>query len=80
MNSNQTINNFDEIDKNLISYPTSLIHMNIRSLRKNFIPFLTHIKNITNKIHLIILTETNITDEENNLYVLYKWLQRYLSE
>lgn len=79
MNSNQTINNFDEIDKNLISYPTSLIHMNIRSLRKNFIPFLTHIKNITNKIHLIILTETNITDEENNLYCISGYNATFLN-
>lgn len=67
----KTINNFDEIDECHMNYHTSLIHMNIRSPRKNFITFLTQINNILNKIHLIILTETNITDDENQFYSIH---------
>lgn len=80
MNQSKTIiNNFNEIDKNLLNYPITLIHMNIRSLRKHFVTFLTHIKNIKHKTQLIILTETNISDEENNLYQIHGYSATFLN-
>lgn len=42
--------------------------MNIRSLRLNFNSFLASIHNIINKINFIVLVETNITDNENNIF------------
>lgn len=64
----EIINNFNEINENYLDYPLTFIHMNIRSLRKNFLTFLVQIKKIINKIHLLILTETNITNNENQYY------------
>lgn len=66
--TNPTIDSFYQIDANLLSYPVSLIYMNIRSLRKNFTQLLADIHKIINKIHIIILVETNITDNENRFY------------
>lgn len=71
MNSiNKIFSNFEEININHMNSQLSFIHMNIRSLRKNFLPLISHIHNITNKIHMIILTETNITDDENQFFVI----------
>lgn len=64
----QTLNNFSDINKEFLSYPKTLICMNIRSLRLNFTTFLSTINNILNTIKIIILVETNITDEENTFY------------
>lgn len=63
-----TIEHFNQIEPNLLSYPYTTLFMNIRSLRINFIPFVASIHNIINKINFIALAETNITDDENNLY------------
>lgn len=67
-NKQQTLSNFNEINKNLLSHPLSLIYMNIRSLRLNFNTFLVSIAKIINKIKIIILVETNISNNENNIY------------
>ena len=64
----QTISLFNEIDTKYLSYPVSLIYMNIRSLRLNFSSFLVSINKIINKIKLIVLVETNISNNENNIY------------
>lgn len=62
------VNNFNELNINKLNSQLSFIHLNIRSLRKNFTTFISQINSIISKTHLIFLTETNITDEENNLY------------
>lgn len=67
-NKTQTINNFNEIKTDFLSYPETLIYMNIRSLRLNFTYFLATINNIIHKIKFIVLVETNISDNENNFY------------
>lgn len=64
----EILNNFNEIDKYFPSNSITLIHMNIRSLRKNFIPLIAQIKHIMQKTHLLILTETNISDDESRFY------------
>lgn len=80
MNStNQILSNFNEISPKYLNSKLSYIHMNIRSLRKNFTPLISHIHNITNKIHLIILTETNITDDETQLYNLHGYNSIFLN-
>lgn len=80
MNSdNKTFFNFNEIKINEISCQLSLIHMNIRSLRKNFVTLLSHINQIQNKISLLILTETNITDNENDLYKIHGFNALFLN-
>lgn len=63
-----TINNFNQINRTFLSYPLSLIFMNIRSLRSHFSVFLASIHHIINEIKVIILAETNISDDENGLY------------
>lgn len=67
-NIKQTLNNFNEINKQTLCYPISLIYLNIRSLRLNFNTLLVSIKNIIEKIKIRVLVETNITDDENNFY------------
>lgn len=69
MNDNEHyLENFNKIDKKLLSYPLSLIFMNIRSMRLNFSIFLATINKIINPIKIIVLVETNITDQENRFY------------
>lgn len=69
MNNNTNIlANFNQIDKQYLSYSKSLVYLNIRSLRLNFSSFLVAIHNIINKIEIIILVETNINDHENCLF------------
>lgn len=72
MDNTKTIilDNFDQIEQKFLNYPSSFIFMNIRSLRKNFIPLLAAIDKILHKIKIIILVETNITDTENNFYTI----------
>lgn len=67
-NTEQYFENFNKIDKKLLSYPTSLVYMNIRSLRLNFSTFLASINKLINQINIIVLVETNITDQENRFY------------
>ena len=67
-NKKQTLKNFNEINKQSLSYPISLIYLNIRSLRLHFNSFLVSVNNIISQIKFIILVETNITDAENNFY------------
>lgn len=66
----KTIDNFNSLNADILSYPFSLIFMNIRSLRTNFNSFMASIYNIIDKIKIIILVETNINDNENNFYVI----------
>lgn len=66
----EILNSFNDINMNYMNYNMSVIHLNIRSLRKNFLPFLTNISKIINKIQLIVLTETNICDDENQYYFI----------
>lgn len=80
MNSNKKhINNFNELNIKKVNCDLSFIHLNIRSLRKNFTTFISQINNIINKIHLIILTETNIVDDENNFYSLHGFNSTFLN-
>lgn len=65
---NQIFNNFNEINDNELTQNISILCMNIRSIRKNFTEFLIWTKNIINKIKIIVLTETNINDNENQFY------------
>lgn len=67
-NKSQTLNHFNQINNQYLSYPTSLIYTNIRSLRLNFNSFILSLNQIINKIKFIILVETNISDSENSLY------------
>ena len=53
--------------------------MNIRSLRKHFQTFLTTINNIIEKIQLIVLIETNITDDENCFYNIHGFNSTFLN-
>ena len=69
-NSAKTLLNFDQCDKTIINNNLTIIFLNIRSLRKNFIHLLASINNILNNIKIIILVETNIADEENNYYLI----------
>lgn len=66
----EILNSFNDINMNYMNYNMSVIHLNIRSLRKNFLPFLINISKIINKIQLIVLTETNICDDENQYYFI----------
>lgn len=45
-----------------------MIYMNIRSLRLNFTPLVASLHKIINNINLILLVETNITNEEQHTY------------
>lgn len=65
---NITLNSFNQINQQLLSYPVSVAYMNIRSLRTGFTSLLTTINNTINKLTIIVLVETNITDNENDLY------------
>lgn len=67
-NQKQALSFYSEIDTKYLNYPFSLIYMNIRSLRLNFTTFLVSINKIINTIKFIILIETNITNNENNMY------------
>lgn len=67
-NQKQALSFYSEIDTKYLNYPFSLIYMNIRSLRLNFTTFLVSINKIINTIKFIILVETNITNNENNMY------------
>lgn len=65
----EILTNFNEIKPNYLDFSLSVVkHLNIRSLRKCFLTFLANINSIINKIQIIILCETNIADEENELY------------
>lgn len=64
----KTIEHFNQVEDKLLSYPNTILFMNIRSLRLNFTPFVASIHNIIDKINFIALAETNITNDENNLY------------
>lgn len=68
MNSNKiTIaDNFQTVNVNSDQF--SCIYLNIRSLKTNFFPFLTSINKILNAIKMIILVETNISDEEQPFF------------
>ena len=68
MNPITKVENFNQIEKNLLSYPNTILFINIRSLRLNFTSFLASIHKIVNKINFIALVETNITDDETNIY------------
>lgn len=69
--NNITFNNkdtFSEIKNIITIYPISTILLNIRSLRKNFHTFLTTIHSVIDQIKIIVLVETNITDDECSFY------------
>lgn len=51
------VNNFNELNINKLNSQLSFIHLNIRSLRKNFTTFISQINSIISKTHLIFLTE-----------------------
>lgn len=55
----QKLDNFNEINIDYLSYPLSLIYLNIRSLRTNFTSFLATLHNILPHINIISLVETN---------------------
>lgn len=79
MNHINIFENFNEIDKFILSYPNSILYMNIRSLRLNFSPLLASIHNIVNNIDFIILSKTNITNDENNLFMLNGFNSHFLN-
>jgi len=53
------------------------VYLNIRSLRKNFDNLLVTINPIIKTIDLIILVETNITNEENSLYQIEGFVSEF---
>ena len=53
--------------------------MNIRSLRLNFTPLLASIHNNINNTDFIILSETNIADDENNFFTLNGFNSHFLN-
>lgn len=72
VNPSQTYANFhslkDVLGKKESNIKLSIISLNIRSLRKNFDSLLASLSSIINFIDVIILTETNITEDENTYY------------
>lgn len=79
MNNQNNLQNFNLINDKLLNFPLSLIYMNIRSLRKNFNTFIAHIHKIIHFIKVIILVETNITDNENNFYSIKNFNSIFLN-
>ena len=77
------VNDVPNVDCNLDSYDflgivhnfkninMSLIMVNIRSCRSNFDPFVIFLKNIDFKFNIIILTETWVPVECEEMYVIY---------
>lgn len=70
INPSKSYANFRLIKNSLSNSALSGVYLNIRSLRKNFNNFIASINPIMNKIDLIILVETNITDNETSLYTI----------
>lgn len=70
MNQNKIsiVENFNQINKSLLSYPTTILYMNIRSLRLNFTPLLASLHSIIKYINFIVLVETNITNDEQHAF------------
>ena len=54
-NKIQTLDNFNKIDKQCLSYLTSIIYTNIRSLRLNLSSFIVSINQIINNVKYIAL-------------------------
>lgn len=59
---------FNQIKKYIENKQLVCVYLNIRSLRKNFNNFLIEIKEILDEIDIIILVETNISDDERDFY------------
>lgn len=59
--------------------PMSIICQNIRSCKSNFNTFLTEIKNHMKTSNLIILTETNLKNEENALFFINNYNAEYVN-
>lgn len=78
-NKTKTLSNFMKINEKHLNYPVSLIYMNIRSLRLNFTSLLVSINKIINKLKFIVLVETNISDNENNMYNIPGFNSLYLN-
>ena len=57
----------------------SIIYLNIRSLRKNFDQLIVSLNDILENIDVIILVETNISDEENDLYKINGFKSDFLN-
>lgn len=68
--NNQILSSPCDIAQTYYTYPMSVIYMNIRSLRLNFSNFLATIGKIIQDIKIIVLVETNITNDENSLYTI----------
>lgn len=68
MSTNKTTvaDNFQNIYSKIDQF--SCIFLNIRSLRTNFFPFLAAINHLLDSIQIIILVETNISDEEEKFF------------
>lgn len=66
----EILTNFNEIKPIYLNFSLSLVCLNIRSLRKNFLTFLANMNNIITRVHIIILCETNIVNEENSFYTI----------
>lgn len=64
----RVLNNFDEVEDTFLKAQLSLVHLNIRSLRKNFVTLMSLMKKTINKLQILILTETNISDAETQYY------------
>lgn len=65
-----TFPNFNSLNDSLNNKFLNLVHLNIRSLRTNFLDFVISIKPIIDLIDVIVLVETNICPEESDLYMI----------
>lgn len=75
----ETFDSFNQIGSEPLSYPISVVFLNIRSLRTNFNSFLASINNIINRIKIIVLVETNINDNESPFYGINGFTATFLN-
>lgn len=69
--------NFHQLNKYIKNKQFKCVFLNIRSIKKNFDNFIISINSIIKEIDLIILAETNITDDENELYKIEGFCSEY---
>ena len=78
MNFTDKIVSFNQII-NINPNDLSFVYMNIRSLRKHFNTFIVNIRPILYKLSIIILVETNIQNEETQIYQIPNFSNVFLN-
>lgn len=73
MDFENKVNIYNSIDNEFFNSPPKLkrntvIHLNIRSMRKNFDSFIAELNQLNNRVDIILLTETWIMSEEVCLF------------